>query len=127
MSNHDPPPVVRFLEFQKGLAQLLHCRNPPDLKQVLHENSHITCSDTAHYRHLAAKTLGKAGYPVATIQQMLRHESENTTERYLHRLGFDLDGLRTAVETFSQRGKGKVLEFTNSKAPAMCRSPRAEN
>jgi len=46
-------------------------------------------------RHLTASLLAKAGVPMITIQQILRHESLATTERYLHSLG----DLRRALES----------------------------
>jgi len=49
-------------------------------------------------RHLTATILYKQGYSVATIQAILRHQSANTTTRYLKSLGAEdvrgaLDGL----------------------------------
>jgi integrase len=46
-------------------------------------------------RHLTASLLAKAGVPMITIQQILRHESLATTERYLHSLG----DLKRALES----------------------------
>jgi integrase len=66
-------------------------------------------------RHLSAVILYRAGYPVAVIQRILRHESPRTTEQYLRALGLDVDGLRGAVETFENRGPAKVLQM--EKAP----------
>jgi integrase len=47
-------------------------------------------------RHLTASMLFKQGYNVATIQAILRHQSPNTTERYLKTLG--LEYIRGAME-----------------------------
>ncbi|MHC1788252.1 tyrosine-type recombinase/integrase [Solidesulfovibrio sp.] len=67
-------------------------------------------------RHLAAIMLYHAGYSVATIQAMLRHENAGTTEIYLKRLGLDPGKLRDAIEdVFSKRGQGKVIEFKSKK------------
>jgi len=48
-------------------------------------------------RHLTASMLFKQGYNVATIQAILRHQSPNTTERYLKTLG--LEYIRGAMES----------------------------
>jgi integrase len=67
-------------------------------------------------RHLSAVMLYHAGYSVATIQAMLRHENAGTTEIYLKRLGLDPGKLRDAIEdVFSKKGSGKVIEFKPSK------------
>jgi len=67
-------------------------------------------------RHLAAVMLYQAGYSVATIQAMLRHENAGTTEIYLKRLGLDPGKLRDAIEVvFSKKGSGKVIEFKPKK------------
>lgn len=47
-------------------------------------------------RHLTASMLFKQGYNVAIIQAILRHQSPNTTERYLKTLG--LEYVRGAME-----------------------------
>ena len=47
-------------------------------------------------RHLTASMLFKRGYNVATIQAILRHQSPNTTERYLKTVG--LEYVRGAME-----------------------------
>jgi integrase len=60
-------------------------------------------------RHLSASILYKSGYDVATIQVILRHQSPNTTTRYLRTLG--LEDVRGAVEQFSRLGPGKVKEL----------------
>ena len=61
-------------------------------------------------RHLTATVLYHAGYPVSTIQTILRHKSPATTERYLKSLG--LEGVRGALESLSgRREPGKLLEF----------------
>ena len=59
-------------------------------------------------RHLTASTLYRLGYVVADIQSVLRHESANTTAKYIKSLG--LEKLRPALEAFSQQ-KGNVLVF----------------
>ncbi|MFU2207196.1 tyrosine-type recombinase/integrase [Solidesulfovibrio sp. C21] len=69
-------------------------------------------------RHLAAIMLYHAGYSVATIQAMLRHENAGTTEIYLKCLGLDPGKLRDAVEdVFSRKGAGKVIEFKPTHDP----------
>jgi len=45
-------------------------------------------------RHLSASILDDQGYPIATIQTLLRHKNANTTSRYLHKLR----GMRTALD-----------------------------
>jgi integrase len=62
-------------------------------------------------RHLTATILYKKGYPVSIIQEILRHKSPNTTERYLHRLGLT-DRMKEALEelTFC-KPQGKILEL----------------
>lgn len=62
-------------------------------------------------RHLSAVILYRSGYQVAVIQRILRHEAPTTTERYLRALSLDVDGLRSAVQTFEGRGPGKVLKM----------------
>ena len=69
-------------------------------------------------RHLSAVVLYQAGYPVAMIQAILRHDNATTTEKYLKRLGLDPDKLKTAVKAFENRGPAKVIPLeTNKKAP----------
>lgn len=66
-------------------------------------------------RHLTATTLYQAGQPVAVIQAVLRHESAQTTTRYLGSLG--LEQTRDALEgVMGQRGQGKVIEFKTKEA-----------
>lgn len=62
-------------------------------------------------RHLSAVVLYQAGYPVAMIQAILRHENATTTEKYLKRLGLDPDKMKMAVEAFENRGPEKVIPF----------------
>lgn len=59
-------------------------------------------------RHLSATCLYHAGYNLATIQAILRHQSPNTTARYLKRLG--LEDLKLDESVFG-RPKGKVLNM----------------
>lgn len=68
-------------------------------------------------RHLSATILYQAGYPLATIQAILRHENATTTEKYLKRLGLDPDRLRAAVDVFENRGPAKIIPFEIKKAP----------
>ena len=68
-------------------------------------------------RHLSATILYQAGYPLATIQAILRHENATTTEKYLKRLGLDPDRLRDAMEVFENRGSARVIPFTKNEAP----------
>ena len=66
-------------------------------------------------RHLTATTLFQAGQPVSVVQAVLRHESPQTTTRYLASLG--LEQTREALEkVMSQRGPGKILEFKTKEA-----------
>lgn len=67
-------------------------------------------------RHLSAVMMYQAGYPVATIQAMLRHENAGTTEIYLKRLGLDPGKLREAVEdVFSRRPAAVVVPIGQKK------------
>lgn len=58
-------------------------------------------------RHLRAVMLYRSGARLHEIQKWLRHENASTTERYLKRLGLDLDRLREAA----MREGGKVVPF----------------
>ncbi|NOR10021.1 MAG: tyrosine-type recombinase/integrase [Desulfovibrionaceae bacterium] len=58
-------------------------------------------------RHLTASMLFKQGYNVGIIQAILRHQSPNTTERYLKTLG--LEYVRGAMEELFGK-KSKVLK-----------------
>ena len=49
--------------------------------------------------------MGISGVPVGTIQRILGHESQRTTEIYLHTLG---KAEREAIELFEQVSKTKV-------------------
>ena len=61
-------------------------------------------------RHLTAVILYHAGYPVATIQAILRHHNAATTEKYLKRLGLDPERLANAMTVLEGRGgPGKVI------------------
>ena len=66
-------------------------------------------------RHLSATILYKAGKPIRVIQQILRHESANTTARYLKSLGLDPEVIQ-AVDVFENRRPGKVLSLAKEKA-----------
>lgn len=59
-------------------------------------------------RHLTASILFRKGYRLATIQSILRHQSQSTTERYLRSLG--IDEVRGDLETALQN-PGKVIPF----------------
>jgi len=60
-------------------------------------------------RHLTAGALYEAGYPVATIQKVLRHQSASTTENYLKDHGYDVDRLEDALEDALNQKRGKVI------------------
>lgn len=69
-------------------------------------------------RHLTAVILYQAGYPVAMIQAILRHERATTTEVYLKRLGYEPEKLKDVVSVFEDRAPAKVIPLTqNTKAP----------
>lgn len=59
-------------------------------------------------RHLTAITLYQSGESVATIQQILRHESPGTTEIYLRSLGV-LQVARPALERFGEQMVNKIV------------------
>ena len=61
-------------------------------------------------RHLTASTLYKLGYEVAVIQIVLRHQSPNTTERYLRRIG--LERVRDALEDISKGEEAEVIAIS---------------
>ena len=65
-------------------------------------------------RHLAAGALFEAGYPVATIQKVLRHQNPTTTTVYLRNHGYDVDCLETALECALGKNPGKVLLMKNA-------------
>ena len=70
-------------------------------------------------RHLTATVLYNLGYPVATIQAILRHQTPTTTNRYLHSLGMEQGLARQAVEALAQRsaaGGEKVVAFRKKEA-----------
>ncbi len=61
-------------------------------------------------RHLTASILYRAGQPVAVIQAVLRHQSPQTTTRYLQSLG--LKQTQEAMEAaMGKRGLGKVVSL----------------
>jgi integrase len=59
-------------------------------------------------RHLSASILYQSGETVAVIQEILRHKSPNTTERYLRRL-FGSERTREALEKLN--GPTHVVQF----------------
>ncbi|MBR9985300.1 MAG: tyrosine-type recombinase/integrase [Desulfosarcina sp.] len=59
-------------------------------------------------RHLSASILFKLGYEVGVIQQILRHKSPNTTERYLRSIG--MERVREALEDLKPADP-KILLF----------------
>ncbi len=59
-------------------------------------------------RHLTAVMLYQSGEPVATIQQILRHESPGTTEIYLRSLGI-LQVARPALERFGEQMVNEIV------------------
>ncbi|MFO7557604.1 MAG: tyrosine-type recombinase/integrase [Desulfobacterales bacterium] len=61
-------------------------------------------------RHLTASTLYRLGYEVAIIQIVLRHQSPNTTERYLRRIG--LERVRVALEDISKTEDAEVIAIS---------------
>jgi integrase len=66
-------------------------------------------------RHLSASILFKLGYEVGVIQQILRHKSPNTTERYLRSIG--MERVREALEDLKPADP-KILPFgSTGKAP----------
>ena len=58
-------------------------------------------------RHLTASQLYSMGYPLSTIQTLLRHRSAGTTERYLKK-NLGLEHIRGALEGLSAMGKIEV-------------------
>lgn len=63
-------------------------------------------------RHLTASILFRKGYRLGTIQAILRHQSQSTTERYLRSLG--IDEVRDDLETALQM-PGSVIQFQEIK------------
>ena len=61
-------------------------------------------------RHLTASTLYKLGYEVAVIQIVLRHQSPNTTERYLRRIG--LERVRDALEDIAKGEEAEIIAIS---------------
>lgn len=59
-------------------------------------------------RHLTAVSLYQAGETVATIQQVLRHESPSTTEVYLRSLGV-LQLSRAALDRYGEQMVNKIV------------------
>jgi len=65
-------------------------------------------------RHLSASVLWNEGVDIKDVQLILRHKSQATTERYLHRLGlFQLAGSR--IDEALERG-GKLIQLPTAKA-----------
>ncbi|WP_319407476.1 hypothetical protein [uncultured Desulfosarcina sp.] len=65
--------------------------------------------------HFSASILFKLGYEVGVIQQILRHKSPNTTERYLRSIG--MERVREALEDLKPTNP-KILPFgSTEKAP----------
>lgn len=65
-------------------------------------------------RHLSASVLWNEGIDIKDIQLILRHKSQATTERYLHRLGL-LQPTGQRIGEALEKG-GKVIEFPVSRA-----------
>lgn len=69
--------------------------------------------DIHSIRHLSASVLYAAGQPVSVIQAVLRHESPQTTTRYLKSLG--LEDTRAALESAFSSTRGKVIPMNQKK------------
>ena len=54
-------------------------------------------------RHRRTTDLYEEDFKLSMIQTLLRHESPSVTERYLKKLGLDLDNLREAMESTSRK------------------------
>lgn len=65
-------------------------------------------------RHLSAGILYTSGYPMSTIQRILRHQSPNVTERYLRRLG--LADLHIDESTFSRKPTAQIIPHPKTRA-----------
>lgn len=66
-------------------------------------------------RHRRAIDLYKAGNTRERIQQWFCHADAGTTDRYLKRLGQDIEGLRDTIEPV--RPKGSVITFPKRRTP----------
>jgi len=66
-------------------------------------------------RHLAATILAHSGLDLPTVQAMLRHQSPQTTARYIHSLGIDREKIERA---YAKREGANVIPFTPSKKTA---------
>ncbi len=75
-------------------------------------------------RHLSASILFKLGYGVGVIQAILRHQSPNTTERYLRSVG--LERVREALEELTPAGKGEVVQFPRGQLESENEKPSEE-
>jgi integrase len=64
-------------------------------------------------RHLSASVLWNEGVDIKDVQLILRHMSQATTERYLHRLGL-LQPTGERIGQALERG-GKVIQLTTAK------------
>lgn len=84
-------------------------RNRQHFMERLCERAGVTPFGFHAIRHLSAVILFQAGYPVATIKAILRHENAGTTEQYLKRLGLDPEALAEAVAVFERRGPAKII------------------
>jgi len=64
-------------------------------------------------RHLSASLLFNLGYEVSVIQTILRHQSPNTTVRYLHSIG--IERVRNALEDLKCSGAEVISMPVNHK------------
>ena len=58
----------------------------------------------------AGAFLFRLGYEVAVIQTVLRHQSPNTTEKYLRRIG--LERVRDALEDIAKAEDAEVIPIS---------------
>ncbi len=65
-------------------------------------------------RHLSATVQYQKGKTLDWLQRFLRHQSANTTQRYLKSLG--LESLREGLDEGFKR-PGEVIKFNKKKAP----------
>lgn len=72
------------------------------------DNVEVTPFGFHAIRHLSASILFNLGYEVGVIQQILRHKSPNTTERYLRSIG--MERVREALEDLKPTDP-KILPF----------------
>lgn len=82
-----------FVSRQKWMSEMC------SLAEVKHFGMHAI-------RHRRATDLYESGFRLGQIQTLLRHESPSVTERYLKKLGLDLDNLQEVMESTS---RGKVV------------------